>query len=80
VNSSRDPLTKDILAKPIFAWAQGWMSARNVAGRVPPLTVGGSLSAAALEAMLVSECEDHSQAQVWQAVDSLYDRLATKGL
>jgi hypothetical protein len=80
VSASRDPQGKSILARPIFAWAQGWMSARNVAGRTVPLTVGGSLSADALEAMLVSECEDHPQAEVWQAVDSLYDRLAAKGL
>jgi hypothetical protein len=66
---------------PILAWAQDWFSARNFAGReASPLTVGGSLAADALEAMLVSECEDRPQAHVWEAVETLYARLAAQGL
>jgi hypothetical protein len=80
VNSYHDPQGKDILARPIFSWAQGWISARNVVGRALPLTVAGALPAEALEAMLVSECEDRPQDEVWQAVDDLYERLAKKGI
>jgi len=81
VNASRDPIAKDILARQISSWAQGWISARNAAGRnTSPLTVGGSLSADALDAMLVSECDDRPKDPVWLAVESLYGRLEAKGL
>ena len=81
VNAARDPVARDFLARQVSAWAQGWISARNAAGRnTSPLTVGGSLSADALDAMLVSDCEARPKDPVWLVIESLYARLEAKGL
>jgi hypothetical protein len=65
----------------VFSWVQGWFSARNVAGRGKPLTVGSTLSPTTLRSMLVDECKELvPERPVWLAADQLYDRLAEKGL
>ena len=75
-SSPMKPLSKDL-----FAWSQGWLSARNYVGHEDkPLTVGGSLSARTLESMIVDECKEHPDFPIFMALDLLYDRLQKKGL
>jgi hypothetical protein len=65
----------------MFSWAQGWFSARNLVGHEnAPLTVGGTLTADSLKAMLVSECKSHPDESIYLAVNDLYDRLEKKGM
>jgi hypothetical protein len=81
VNASKgDANEKSMIVNPMFAWAQGWFSSRNARSGEKPLTVGGSLSADALQAMLVTQCEQTPEFPFYVAVDALYDRLAKTGL
>lgn len=67
----------------ILSWVQGYFSARNTAGRVhDPLTVGGTMSGATLQAMLADECREENlqPLPVVIAVGKLYDKLQEKGL
>jgi hypothetical protein len=67
----------------IFSWVQGYFSARNTAGRGDhPLTVGGTMSADTLHAMLADECRNEANQPypVVLAAEALYDKLQAKGL
>jgi hypothetical protein len=79
VNSKK--LGPNALSSSAFAWVQGWFSALNIGTHSDkPLTVGGSLPAAALEAMLISDCTDRLDSEIWEVGNDLYERLAKKGL
>jgi hypothetical protein len=76
ITASRNPVREVA-----FSWAQGWFSARNFVGHEDnPLTVGGTLSSVTLESLLVDECSDFPNLEVWEAAQRLYERLAKKGL
>lgn len=81
VSASKSKEMEPIMTS-MFAWVQGWFSARNAAGpnANAPRSVGGTLSAQTLQGFLVSECEEHPEGSIYIAVDRLYDRLAEKGL
>jgi hypothetical protein len=65
----------------MFSWAQGWFSARNVIGHESaPRSVGGTLNAERLKAMLIQECSANPDDSIYLAADELYDQLARKGL
>lgn len=81
LSSDTSPSDAKDMSERVFAWAEGWFSAKNVLGHAgKPLTVGGSLSDKALKAMLVDECYEHPNAEVSAAVASLYDKIAKAGL
>jgi hypothetical protein len=85
VGMVKDP-TAGRLTDMVVSWAQGYFSARNVAGRLDPnatrLSVGGTISADTLQAMLVDECneEDFQSGPLFFAVEGLYNKLQSKGL
>ena len=59
------------IADQVFAWAQGWFSARNSVGSSEgerPRTVGGSLSGKVLRAMLVADFEELPETTVFLVV------------
>jgi hypothetical protein len=67
-------------AEAMFAWVQGWFSARNVGGRLDNVaTVGGNVSPFALRTMLSSVCEQYPGLSLWQAADQLYNSLGKAG-
>jgi hypothetical protein len=81
VNAEHDPRRKTTLGLDIFAWAQGYFSARNTQQPGAHLTVGGSVSADTLESMLVDQCNELPKTTpVFFAADALYEKLKQKGL
>jgi hypothetical protein len=68
------------MSERVFAWVEGWFSAKNMSDPDKPLAVGGSLSDRALKTMLVDECYAYQTVNVATAAARLYDKLAKGGL
>lgn len=77
---------EDRVASIVLSWVQGYFSARNAAGRLAEAAkqqgVGGSMSAATLQAMLVDQCGEvpYQSEVIVFAAEALYDKLKVKGL
>jgi hypothetical protein len=78
LNFFQEPAMKES-AGDVFAWVQGYFSARNTLGD-HPVTVGGSLSANTLESMLRDHCGEVRETPVVLAAAMLYAKLEAKGL
>lgn len=80
VNMASDERTKPV-ATLIFAWVQGWFSARNIAppNDHAPLTVGGSLSPETLQGYLVTMCKKFPETPVFVAANGIYEVLKEEG-
>jgi len=65
----------------VFAWVEGYFSARNMVGHERPLAVGNSVSSKTRESMLLDLCgKESARTPIWVAADKLYNQMQKGGI